>query len=119
LLIAAEVADVDLQTSSKVSDVDFFVDRFPCLLPPGASKDTIIEQFTDYQSTNVTACVSDSMDKTWWAIGVTKDTDGTQKLKELSLFMCGILTIPHSSAHCERIFSCVRKTRGPWATSLT
>ena len=25
--------------------------------------------------------------------------------------MLGILTIPHSSAHCERIFSCVRKNR--------
>lgn len=44
-------------------------------------------------------------------------TDG-QNYAELSLVMRGILTIPHSSAHCERVFSCVLKNRTPQRASL-
>ena len=33
--------------------------------------------------------------------------------------MCGIMTIPHSSAHCERVFSCVRKNRTEQRASLS
>jgi len=33
--------------------------------------------------------------------------------------MCGIMTIPHSSAHCERVFSCVRKNRTEQRDSLS
>lgn len=49
LLLAAEVTDVELQ----LFDVHFFMNRFPCLL--SSSKDIIIEQFTDYQATDVTS----------------------------------------------------------------
>jgi hypothetical protein len=48
VLVAAEVADVALQTSAKVSDLEFFIDRYPCLMPVNATKDMLIEQFTDY-----------------------------------------------------------------------
>ena len=50
------------------------------------------------------------MDETWFAIG-NVNTDGCLAFKELGIAMCRILTIPHSSAHCERVFSCVRKNR--------
>jgi hypothetical protein len=48
VLEAAEVADIALQTSAKVSDLEFFIDRYPCLMPVNATKDMLIEQFTDY-----------------------------------------------------------------------
>lgn len=34
-----------------------------------------------------------------------KDTDGNSKYKELPKFMLGVLSLPHSNAECERIFS--------------
>lgn len=107
--MAAEVA---LQTSAKVSDLEFFIDRYPCLIPVNATKDMLIEQFTDYQSSDISDCAKDTnrMDETWLAIG-NVNTDGCLPFKELGIAMCHILTIPHSSAHCERVFSCVRKNR--------
>ena len=61
--------------------------------------------------TDISSCKSDRIDLTWSNIGNMKDLCGSVKFKEVSLLMLGILTIPHSSAHCERIFSCVRKNR--------
>ena len=71
-----------------------------------------MEQFSDYQSTDVSSSIEDTnrMDESWMAIGKIS-RDNCQPFKELSVVMCGILTIPHSSAHCERVFSCVRKNR--------
>ena len=37
--------------------------------------------------------------------------NGSFIFKELSQLMLSILTIPQSSAHCERVFSTVRKNR--------
>lgn len=48
----------------------------------------------------------DRIDDVWWKIGHDKE-----ELKELSHVMLGIQSIPHSSSHCERVFSCVRKNR--------
>ena len=58
--------------------------------------------------------MTDRIDKTWDNIG--KIENG--QFKELSLVMKGILTVPHGSAHCERVFSCVRKNRTPQRSSL-
>lgn len=49
------------------------------------------------------------MDETWFAIG-NVNTDGCLAFKELGIAMCRILTIPHSSAHCERVFRVLGKT---------
>lgn len=84
-----------------------------CLLHPcECHKDMIIKQFTDYQSSDISYCAkyTNRMDEPWLAIG-NVNTDGCLAFKELGIAMCGILTIPHSSAHCKRVFSCVRKNR--------
>lgn len=111
LLKHAEVADISLQLTAKVSDLCYFLDRFPCLLPGGVSKDSIREEFVLYQSSDVTKCISDRIDATWNAVGKMKDGSGNILFRNLSDVMCGILCIPHSSAHCERVFSTVRKNR--------
>ena len=118
----AEVADVSLQLTSSVSDLTFFLDRFPALCPEGCSSDKVVEQFSLYQSTDISGCVGASedqrIDEIWNKISKLKDEEGKTFLYELSVVMRGILTIPHSNAHCERIFSTVRKNRTDHRASL-
>ena len=116
LLRHAEIVDLDMQLEAKSESLRFFLTRFPCLLPEGATTDLIIEQFTYYQCTDVSSCRSedDRVDAVWKKIGELDDGH----LHELSLVMRGILTIPHGSAHCERVFSCVKKNRTTQRSSL-
>lgn len=111
----AEVADVSLQKSDTIGpdNLRFFINKFPCILPEGATKDTIIEQFCTYQLLDVSVCKKDRMDSTWFEISKV-----FPHFHQLSMVMLAILTIPHSSAHCERIFSCVRKNRTDQRMSL-
>ena len=73
--------------------------------------DDLVEQFALYQSSDISSCQNLRMDETWSTIGDIKDENGIQILKALSKVMLGILSIPHSCAHCERVFSTVRKNR--------
>lgn len=52
-------------------------------------------------------------DKFWAIIRDHKDLAGKQLFKELGLFACSVMSLPHSSAACERIFSKINliKTR--------
>ena len=111
LLMHAEIADTALQLDSKVSSLRFFMKRYPCLLPKGASEEDLQLEFATYQSADITACKRDRLDETWKAIAELKDENSAVLLKFLPSFMLYILTVPHSSAHCERVFSCVRKNR--------
>ncbi|KAL8621529.1 hypothetical protein ACOMHN_026201 [Nucella lapillus] len=47
-----------------------------------------------------------------------KDASGAAQFHFLPTFMVSILTIPHSNAHCERVFSYVRKNRTDQRESL-
>ena len=110
--------DTNLQTSSSAQSLTSLLVRFPCLLPPGVSKETVLEQFRVYQQEDITVCMAEHIDNTWSAVGNLKDETGEQTMKELSKVMCGFLTVSHSSAHCERVFSCVRKKRTDQRSSL-
>jgi len=115
-LIAAEVTNPDHQTSASTENLRYFVNKFPALIPPSATVDSIIEQFTLYQSTDLRDCenVHSHVDQWWVEIGRKH-----QQLQFLSQVMCGILCLPHSSAHCERIFSTVRKNKTDQRASLS
>jgi hypothetical protein len=52
---------------------------------------------------DISSSLQDRLDLTWTDIGKKED------LQVLASVMTGILTIPHLSAPCERIFSVVRK----------
>ena len=110
LLKHCEVVDASLQSSAQSRSIEYFLNRFPCLLSQGR-KDTVMEQFALYQTENVSACIQERVDQTWVKIGEIKDETGSFIFKELSQLMLSILTIPHSSAHCECVFSRVRKNR--------
>ncbi|XP_021376724.1 uncharacterized protein LOC110465317 [Mizuhopecten yessoensis] len=119
LLKYAEVVDISLKETANQCALMYFIDRFPCL-GAGVRKDVLIEQFTLYQSYNVEACVKDTqrIDETWREMGKIKDENDNALFTELSKVMLGIITIPHSSAHCERVFSTVRKNRTDQRSSL-
>ena len=59
---------------------------------------------------------SDRMDE-GWALIAKKDFDGID-MRPLALAMCALLTIPHSSAHCERVFSIIRKNKTDFRSKL-
>lgn len=141
MLQHAEVADVSLQVQSKMESLRWFLKKFPALLPPGTSSGLISEQFAVYQGTDVSMCLKAEsekdaengkkgggkgesgkkdkeevrLDEVWRRIGEVEE--GT--FRELSLVMRGMLSLPHSSAHCERIFSCVRKNKTPQRESMS
>lgn len=120
VLIHAEIADTDKQSTAKQSSIEFFAKRFPVLIPDGATMDTLTEQFVLYQTQDLATELEafDRVDEKWNAIGQIKDTGGNLMFNHLAQFCLGILCIPHSSAHCERVFSVVRKNRTDQRASL-
>ena len=90
LLKHCEVVDVSLQSSAQSGSIEYFLNRFPCLLSQGR-KDTVMEQFALYQTENVSACIQERADQTWVKIGEIKDEDGFFIFKELSQLMLSIL----------------------------
>jgi len=119
LLKHAEVADVNLRASTSSCSLRYFLEKYPCLLPAASSKDQVFEQFSLFQSMDISTCLKPRIDATWVAIGRLRDETGSFEYKELSEVMLGILTIPHSSAHCERVFSTVRKNRTDQRASMS
>ena len=77
-----------------------------------------MEQFALYQTENVSSCIKERIDENWFKIGQIKDETRILISKDLSTFMLSILTIPHSSTRCERVFSTVRKNKTDQRSSM-
>ena len=120
LLQKVEVADVSLRTKSSFSQVTYLVKRFPCLLPQGCSLDELELEFSAFQTCELPDYEKTELriDHMWIEIGKMKDEAGVLMFKNISFFMLGILTIPHSNAACERVFSVVRKNKTEQRASL-
>lgn len=108
ILKHAEVADTARQTEAKFSSLEYFLKKFPCMLPEGFSAVDVQQEFAEYQSTDIRHCITERVDTTWGAISKMEE-NGEKCFKVLPKVMVAVLCIPHSSAHCERIFSQVRK----------
>ena len=117
LLQHAEVADPAKQLEAKFSSVAYFLRRFPCMLPEGASAVDVEKEFLDYQSTDIRHCIHERVDQTWGSI-FKMVTDGEKCFEVLPKVMAAVLCIPHSSAHCERVFSQVRKVSNDSRSSM-
>ena len=61
---------------------------------------------------------SERIEKQWSLIGKIKNVDGTLKYRHTANIMLSILTIPHSNAECERIFSMVNKTKRKFRSNI-
>lgn len=118
VLKRAEIADPQSQLEVKVSDLRFFYTQFPVLIQH-STIDQLHSEFALYQSTDITKAIKDRVDHTWVEIGKLCAEGGSEgQFQNLSKFMLGILTLPHSSAHCERIFSMVRKNRTDFRSNM-
>jgi hypothetical protein len=110
LLEKVQICDVTNRTRASTLDFNYFLQRFPCLIPRTCTVDQLEMEFATYQSlTSIKEM--DRIDHTWKSLGELRDEAGELMFPNLSAVMLGILTIPHSNAQCERIFSCVRKNK--------
>lgn len=119
LLSHATVVDPSKQVDSSFADLEYFLKKFPKLKPPGVTTTDIQLEFAEYQCTDIRRCIEgDGRDDTkWFSIGKMKK-GGDLLFPHLPKVMLGIMTIPHSSAHCERIFSVVRKNKTDFRGSM-
>ena len=118
LLQHAEVADVSVRIEKSFSDVNYFIKRFECLLPLPAEStfddefNKLEEEFANFQVASLPSTIIqvERIDIQWKLL--SKD------YPYLANVMLGVLTIPHSNAACERIFSIVRKNKTDFRASL-
>ena len=85
LLQHAEVADVTLQVESKFQSLRYFLQKFPCLLPENVSVSDVSEQFSLYQSTDISSCLAKEKKKKEdeeESSEEEEDEDGEDKLKK-------------------------------------
>ena len=109
LLTKLSITEPSLQLHSTFADLHYFLKKFPALLGTATISD-IQQEFATYQCTDISHITSDRIDTTWFLIGQMKE-NGLPIFTHLPRIMLSLLTIPHSSAHCERIFSVVRKNK--------
>lgn len=112
LLKYAEVVDPEKQQQGSLSSIRFFIHRYRNIIPEGSTDNDLQLEFSKFQTMDLPEGVlkAERMDTAWVRLGEMEEK-GKAVLQHLPGFMLSILTIPHSSAHCERIFSIIRKTK--------
>ncbi|XP_072173986.1 LOW QUALITY PROTEIN: uncharacterized protein [Diadema setosum] len=115
----ASVADPRKRLVSKFESVSFFIDQFHMLED---KRDTIQLEFARYQVddlSDVNISPLHRADDMWVEILKLKDRSTSQlKYVYLPKIMLAIISIPHSNAEDERIFSLVRKNSTEFHPSL-
>lgn len=123
ILIKSEVADVDNFEKASFSDVKYFVEKFPALIKIfgydnfDSLVDILQTQFCSLQLEDLPDDIKNEkrIDVKWGRINRYTN----KKYEVLCKVMLSILTIPHSNAECERIFSFVTKTHTKFRSSLS
>uniref|UniRef100_H3B978 HAT C-terminal dimerisation domain-containing protein n=1 Tax=Latimeria chalumnae TaxID=7897 RepID=H3B978_LATCH len=105
VLLPAEVASIKRHEQVAFQSVEYFVNRFPALLPTCENTPEQLEElqneFLLYQvDSEIDTMSVHRIDHAWVIL---------KKYKVLSDVMLGILVILHSNADCERVFSIVTK----------
>lgn len=123
VIVHSEVANMDMIAKASFTSVKFFIERFPGLLKAlgNIDKDMLLDdlqsQFCSLQVEEIPEFLitEERMDVKWSKLfDLYKDKYGL-----LSKFMLSILTIPHSNAECERIFSLVTKNLTQFRSTLS
>ncbi len=121
VIVNAEVADLDRCDKMSFECIKYLIKRFPALISTlGNNEDNLLDelqsQFCSLQIEEIPDCIKSEgrMDSKW-----KKLCDFYKgKYSLLSKFMISVLTIPHSNADCERIFSHVTKTQTQFRSQL-
>lgn len=124
LLLHAEVANVSTFENASFESVKYFVERFS-ILRGGKSLEEILDalqiEFNAFQIFDVSPYVNfeNRIDVQWSSIGEIKNAANRLKFPHLTKVMMLILSIPHSNAESERVFSQVRKIRTEYRSSMS
>ena len=110
VLTHAEITYTALQLGSRSSSLHYFLKRFPCPLPSGASGEDLLLEFATFQPTDITACKEERPDETWKAIGELNAENGTVLLKFLPSFMLSVGRFSETGLHKWMPFVIFRKT---------
>ena len=108
-LEAAEVVDISRRSTASFSSVLFFVERFRGLKDE-VDLDKLEQEFLRYQIDELEGSNQERIDVRW-----SKMRD---RYPLLSKIMLSILSVPHSNADSERIFSAVRRVQTEYRTSM-
>uniref|UniRef100_H3AUE8 DUF4371 domain-containing protein n=1 Tax=Latimeria chalumnae TaxID=7897 RepID=H3AUE8_LATCH len=103
VLLHAEVANIKRHEQVPFQSVEYFVNRFPTLLP---TCENTPEQVDELQNEFLLYQVDSEIDTM-----SVHQIDHAKKYKVLSDIMLGILVILHSNADCECVFSIVTKNQ--------
>ena len=71
------------QLTSQFESLEFFIHRFPVLLPPNASLHDLQVEYNTYQCTEITSCIEDRMNKT--RASISRLTEGQEPIFKLVL----------------------------------
>lgn len=122
-LVHATVADPMKKSESSFANIQFFISKFKSLLPPDGifeeNMDKMNRQFRQWQASAYVIEKNESIDKYWFRMAKEENQDGQKMFTVLSRCMLGILTIFHSNASCERLFSLIRRNRTDYRCSMS
>ena len=125
--------------SAQLSQIEYFIDRYSSVLPfnsDPALMERLKEEFISYQLLEESDVPADvwkqaaiyiddsatpqlcSMDVVWAHLASRTNADGSSQFTHLSKVAHLVLTIPHSNAAEERVFSMVRKNKTPFRPNL-
>ena len=115
----AAVANISYRDDATFRSLEFFIDRYPIILSDGLTKDVLDSEMRSYKQCDLPTFSKETpMDVRWKELLKLKDECGNILLPHLPKVMVRILSIPHSNASCERIFSVVRKNRTDFRANM-
>ncbi|GBM73169.1 hypothetical protein AVEN_30054-1 [Araneus ventricosus] len=122
IVLNAEVADINSIVDASFASVKVFA----CLLTLQRTNfdravDSLQNEFCAFQMDDLPYETKEekNIDIQWSKVGKLMGLDGKLKYEIISKVMIGILTIPHSNAECEWIFSLVTKIPTKFRSSLS
>lgn len=122
MLVNAEFLDISKRQTVSFCQVEYFCDRFNCILSSQAEREQLEEEFLHYQCDALPKDVieADRVDTAWCLLSQIKDpATGNQKYACLCKVAKCVLVIYHSNTDCERIFSIVNKNKTEFRSSLS
>ena len=107
ILKKAKFIGIPHRSEASFNDVEFFKERSSVT----CSLDQLHEEFSLYQSCDLPSAVlsEERCDKQWNIFHHTNALDNSKPFKNLAQIALSVLSISHSNASAERIFSLVRK----------
>ena len=130
LLIHATWLDFERRLEKNFTSIEYFIHRFPTLLG-SVNLDKLNEEFINYQmlsSSDIPTTIKQSsnlreedphrVDVLWGYLRGIKEPGSSQLMFGLLFRVAEVMTIPHSNAGEERIFSFINKNKTPSRSSL-